>query len=69
MAKYKVLKRFRNIETKETYKINQEIELTDERVKDIVGKLKNYGGGFIEEIPVEKDPKDAKPEEDKKDKK
>lgn len=72
MKKYKVLKVFRNLETDEVYKVGQEIELEEARGKQILGRLKLYGGSYIEEIPSEEDPKGKElqgDQEDKKDKK
>lgn len=55
MAKYKVLKKFKGIKENKVYEVGQEIELTDERSKEINKKLK----GYLEEIK-------EKPEKDKK---
>lgn len=65
MKKYKVLKKFRDTEKKETYKVGQEIELEEDRAKEMTSKLKYYGGEFLEEIKEE----DPKKEDTKKDKK
>ena len=51
MAKFKVLKVFQDIETKETYAIDQEIELTAKRAKEVV---KNLDDSFLEKIEVTK---------------
>lgn len=50
MAKYKVLSKFKNKETGETYKIGQEIELTVKRAKEIEKNLESYGYKFLERI-------------------
>ena len=47
MAKFKVLKSFRDIETKETYAIDQEIELTAKRAKEVV---ENLDDSFLEKV-------------------
>lgn len=54
MAKFKVLKVFRDIETKETYAIDQEIELTAKRAKEVV---ENLDDSFFEKIEVAKEKK------------
>ncbi len=51
MAKFKVLKAFRDIVTKEDYKVDQEIELTAKRSKEVV---ENLGTSFLEKIEVAK---------------
>ena len=55
MAKFKVLKRFKGIKENKVYEVGQEIELTDERSKEINKKLK----GYLEEVKEE-------PKKDKK---
>lgn len=45
MAKFKVLKAFRDIETKEVYEANQEIDLTVKRAKEVV---ENLDDSFLE---------------------
>ena len=50
MAKYKVLKKFVNLETKEVYKENQEIELTVKRADEAIANLKKWDGSFLERI-------------------
>ncbi|WP_339147641.1 MULTISPECIES: hypothetical protein [unclassified Sutcliffiella] len=49
MAKYKVLNTFRDIHTKEVYKQNAEIELSEERADEVEHNLKEKGK-FIELI-------------------
>ncbi len=53
MAKYKVIKVFRNKETDETYSVGQEVELTVKRASEIEKTLKPLGK-FIERIKEEK---------------
>ncbi|WP_270660641.1 hypothetical protein [Enterococcus thailandicus] len=53
MDKYKVLKVFVDVHTKETYKVGQEIDLTEERFDEIEKNLEAFGGGFLEPIKIE----------------
>ena len=57
MAKYKVLKPFRDIKTKEDYKASQEIEMTVKRAEEAIKNLNKYDGEFLKRIdePVKKD--------------
>lgn len=50
MAKYKVLKTFRDKETREVYKPNTEIEMTVKRAEEVE---KNLDGSFLERIDKE----------------
>lgn len=50
MVKVKVIKQFRDAEKDKVYKPNDEIELRQERVKEIKDKLPNY----IEEVESKK---------------
>lgn len=50
MAKYKVLKTFRDKYTKETYEKDQEIDMTVKRAEEAIRNLKEYGGDFLERI-------------------
>lgn len=50
MAKYKVLQKFRDIETKEVYEVGSEIEMTVKRADEAVKNLSKYDGEFIERI-------------------
>ncbi|MEV9640426.1 hypothetical protein ABZ756_06985 [Mammaliicoccus sciuri] len=50
MAKYKVLQPFRDKETKEEYKANQEVEMTVKRADEAVKNLKRWDGEFLERI-------------------
>ncbi len=53
MAKYKVLKAFRDIHTNEVYKVNSEIEMTVKRANEVE---KNLDSSFLVRID-EKDDK------------
>ncbi|MFI3604965.1 hypothetical protein [Vagococcus fluvialis] len=57
MPKYKVLKEFKDIHTKDTYKQGSEIELTKKRANEVV---ENLGGFFLEPVKVKKDVEEAK---------
>lgn len=50
MAKYTVLNKFRDKETKEVYLVGQDIELTVKRAKEIEENLKKYDQDFLERI-------------------
>lgn len=50
MAKYKVLKRFVNLETNEVYEDGQEIELTVKRADEAIANLEKWDGSFLERI-------------------
>jgi len=50
MAKYKVLQRFRNLETNELYEEGQEIELTVKRADEAIANLEKWDGSFLERI-------------------
>lgn len=65
MAVYKVLKRFRDIETNEIYKKNDEIEMTVKRGDEAIKNLKKYNGDFLERID-NKDSDDEKGADDDK---
>lgn len=67
MAKYKVLKKFRDIETKDIYEKDAEIELTVKRAEEVAENLKGRGD-FLERIDVE-DKEVEEVKEDKEDKK
>ncbi|WP_373750318.1 hypothetical protein [Jeotgalibaca porci] len=56
MAKFKVLKNFRDIHTNEIHKENTEIEMTVKRAKEVE---KNLDGSFLERIEEEKEPEGA----------
>lgn len=61
MVKVKVIKQFRDAEKNKVYKPNDEIELSQERFKEIKDKLPNY----IEEVKIKK-PSQAKKSTSKK---
>lgn len=50
MAKYKVLKTFRDKYTKETYEKGQEIDMTVKRAEEAIKNLKKYDGDFLVRI-------------------
>lgn len=60
MAKFKVLKKFRGIKEERLFEVGEEVELTKKRADEINKKLKNYGGGFIEEVKDKPKKKDKK---------
>lgn len=57
MAKYKVLQKFRDIETKAVYESGQEIEMTVKRADEAVKNLAKYKGEFLERIDNKDDEK------------
>ena len=73
MAKYRVLKRFRDTHTKDIHEVNQEIELTEERAAEVE---KNLDSSFLELLPEKKavevepevEPKEAAESKKKKNK-
>lgn len=48
MANYKVLKEFRDKETKELYTAGKEIEMTVKRAEEAEKNLAKFGGPFLE---------------------
>ncbi len=50
MAKYKVLQPFRDKETKEEYKADQEIDMTVKRADQAIANLQKWDGDFLERI-------------------
>jgi len=67
MAKFKVLKIFKDIKTSEVYAIGQEIEMTDKRYKEV---CENLNDTFLEEVVSETEAKEeVEPEKPKKTKK
>lgn len=50
MVKYKVLQEFRDIETKEVYEADTEIEMTVKRADEAIKNLKKWDGEFLERI-------------------
>lgn len=55
MAKYKVLQKFRDIETKEVYEAGHEIEMTVKRADEAIKNLKEWDGEFLERIDNKQD--------------
>ncbi|MCD5183857.1 hypothetical protein IV471_00925 [Enterococcus gallinarum] len=66
MAKYKVLRVFTDVHTKETYRVDQEINLTKERFGEIEKNLEVFGGGFLKPIEAEKKPENKTAKTSKK---
>ncbi|WP_430534465.1 hypothetical protein [Listeria rocourtiae] len=54
MLKFKVLKRFRDLEKDTTYEVGSTVELTSKRSKEINGKL---GNGFLQPVEEKEEPK------------
>ena len=50
MAKFKVLKTFKDKYTGEKYPSGTEIEMTVKRSKEAIKNLEEHGGGFLERI-------------------
>jgi len=50
MAKYKVLERFRDIETEELHEVGKVVEYTVKRASEIQNNLKEFGISFLERI-------------------
>ena len=48
MEKIKILKSFTDIKTKQLYRIGQEVEIAEGRVKEIEDNLETFGGGYFE---------------------
>lgn len=55
MAKFKVLKVFKDIETGEMYKKDQEVEMTVRRANEAIKNLKKWDGEFLERMEDKKD--------------
>ena len=55
MAKYKVLERFRDIETEELHEVGKVFEYTVKRASEIQNNLKEFGISFLERIEETKD--------------
>ena len=55
MDKYKVLKPFRDVYTKEFYKVDEVIELSESRANEAFENLKKFDGEYLELIPEEKE--------------
>lgn len=56
------MKEFRDIHTKENYKVGTEIDVTVKRATEIEKNLSKYGGNFIDRI--EEEVKDSQVDED-----
>lgn len=56
MAKYKVLQKFADKETKEVYEVGHEIEMTVKRADEAVKNLAKYDGEFLERVDKPADP-------------
>lgn len=50
MAKYRVLKPFIDIETKDVYEKGQIIEMTVKRANEAMKNLEKWGGEFLERV-------------------
>lgn len=55
MAKYRVLKSFKDIKTGEIYQQNQEIEMTVKRADEAIKNLNKYDGKFLERLDDKKE--------------
>ncbi len=64
MAQYKVLREFKDIHTKDLYKVDSTIEITKERADEIEANLSRLGGGFIEPVKTKLTIDDLKAELD-----
>ncbi len=60
MKKIKILKAFTDIKTKQLYRISQEVEIAEERVKEIEDNLETFGGGYFEVLDDIKSKADEK---------
>lgn len=70
MANYKVLKDFRDKQTKEEYTAGQEIELTVKRADEAIKNLEKWDGEFLERLDKKpEDPPSDPPTNDEKGKK
>ncbi|MFZ6148123.1 hypothetical protein ACO0KD_05835 [Enterococcus avium] len=65
MAKYEVVKEFKDAYTKKTYHVGDVIELTKQRAKEIDDNLAAFGGGYIHQVKSSA-PKEKSTEEVKK---
>lgn len=54
MAKYIVLRNFRDKYTKEMYKKGQEIDVTVKRAKEMEANLEKYNDKFLERVVEDK---------------
>lgn len=60
MEYYKVLKRFKDIHSKELYEIDSTIELTKERFEEAIENLSQYEGTFLEPVEGDREKKTKK---------
>lgn len=65
MAKYEVVKEFKDAYTKKIYHVGDVIELTKQRAKEIDDNLAAFGGGYIHQVKSSA-PKEKSTEEGKK---
>lgn len=54
MAQYKVLQKFKDVETNEVYEKGQEIEMTVKRADQAIENLRKWDGEFLERIDNKK---------------
>lgn len=66
MAKYNVLKKFRDKETKEVYEAGKVIDMTVKRAEEVAVNLDD---SFLERVEEKKDDKKAGKDDQKEDKK
>ncbi len=66
MAVYRVLREFRDKDTKKVYKKGQKVEMTVRRAGEAIKNLKTWDGEFLERID-NKEPKEPKVEEGQED--
>ena len=66
MAKYNVLKKFRDKETKEVYEAGTVIDMTVKRAEEVAVNLDD---SFLERVEEKKDDKTASKDDQKEDKK
>ena len=59
MKKFEVLKEFKDIHSKEVYKVSSVQEVSDERFEEIQKNLAKHDGEFIKEIKQRKRKKKA----------
>lgn len=55
MNKCKVLKSFTDVKTKELYRAGQEVDISDERFKEMQKNLEAFGGGYLEIVPEQEE--------------
>jgi len=64
LAQYKVLREFKDVHTKDLYKVDSTIDITKERADEIEANLSRLGGGFIEPVKTKLTIDDLKAELD-----